>query len=99
MHLATAGPHPFSRIVGSPPSCRDGPAGRLYKSARLREIPILVAARPLRITNPKILALLERILLGEIPGALCAFALNGLTHFHREGSKDAKKTPRRFGCG
>jgi len=48
-----------------------------------------------QITNLKILALLERILLGEILGALCAFAVNGVTHFHRQGAKDAKKTPRR----
>src|SRR5436309_8071530 len=52
-----------------------------------------------RTTNPKILALLERILLGETLGALCAFAVNGVTHFHREGAKDAKKTPRRLVCG
>src|SRR5881409_3241768 len=50
----------------------------------------------IRTTNPKILALLERILLGEILGALCAFAVNGVTHFHRQGAKDAKKGRRRI---
>src|SRR5436309_7939934 len=28
--------------------------------------------------------------------AACAFANNSVTHFHREGAKDAKKTPRRL---
>ena len=48
-------------------------------------------------TNPRSLALLERILLGEILAALCAVAVDGMTHFHRKGAKDAKKTPRRLG--
>jgi hypothetical protein len=37
------------------------------------------------------LALLERILLGEILSALCVLAVNAGQLFHREGAKDAKK--------
>src|SRR5207249_3797750 len=75
--------------------CRDGPAGRLYKFAGLREIPISTA-RLLRTTNPKILRRLERILLRGFLCALCVLAVNAGQHFHREDAKDAKKTLRRL---
>src|SRR5438093_80954 len=54
-----AGPQPNSGYLGVPRACGDGPAGRLYGAPASSEI----------------LALLERILLGEILGALCAFAV------------------------
>ena len=44
----------------------------------------------IRTTKPKILALLERILLGEILGALRVLAVNAEAPFHREDAKDAK---------
>jgi len=53
------GPQPNSGYLGVPRTCRNGPAGRLYGAPASSEI----------------LALLERILLGEILGALCAFAV------------------------
>jgi hypothetical protein len=44
-----------------------------------------------KIVEPQTFALLERILLGEILGALCVLAVNAGEHFHSEGAKDAKK--------
>src|SRR5438034_8744892 len=51
-----------------------------------------IFADRIRTTEPKILALLERILLGEILGALCVLAVNADLRFHRQDAKDAKKT-------
>jgi hypothetical protein len=65
-------------------------AGRSY-GARPKNLPRITRKREkIRTTYPRILALLERVLLGEILGDLCAFAVNGVSHFHREGAKDAK---------
>ena len=47
----------------------------------------------LRATKPKILALLEPILLGGFLGVLRVLAVNAVTPFHRQDAKDAKKTP------
>src|SRR5206468_10801485 len=51
-------------------------------------LPVVAEQPP---TKLKILALIERILLGEIPGALRVLAVNAGQHFHREGAKHAKK--------
>src|SRR5437867_125333 len=77
---------------------RDGPAGRLYKIARLREMPILIVAGLLRATNPEILRSLERILLRGFLCALRVLAVNAGQHFHRQDAKDAKKTLRTQLC-
>jgi hypothetical protein len=53
----------------------------------------LVAAIVLQTTKPQILALLERILLGEILGVLRVLAVNADLQFNRQVAKDAKKTP------
>jgi hypothetical protein len=49
-----------------------------------------------RTTKLKILALLERILLGEILGVLGVLAVNAIPLFHRQDAKDAMKTPSRL---
>jgi len=51
---------------------RDGPAGRLYKSARLREIPILVADSPPQVdpSNQRLIAT-DRTECAERKGGPC----------------------------